>query len=599
MWLGYQGASARPAPLRPINFRLLRPATLSARDNIGSGYVAVPYPPPELELKNKVLGIVEDGNWALFTSSTVAVSDEKPSSRVVLSPNLTTCHQSLSDADVPVYCCPPKPESDEPFIDFKFPDESQPIRVRRPAHLVDKEYIAKYNKALTIMRSLPYDDPRNFIRQANMHCLYCTGAYNQKHSNALLKIHRSWMFFPWHRMMIYFHERIIGSLMGDDTFALPFWNWDAPEGMVIPIMHMNGSFIDPDRDSSHLPPTVTDDNYNHVESGLGPEEQITANVALMYHQMVSGAKKMELFMGCPYKAGENGFCDAPGTIELAPHNTLHTWVGSNLNPEREDMGAFYSAARDPIFYAHHSNIDRLWEVWKGLRGKNQATLIDDPDWLDTYFFFHNEKLQLVRIKIRDVLDITNLRYTYQEVENPWLNARPKPSVPPQMARHMLKMRDNNQNGLLFPSNNLMSDFGPEGRTLDTIIRVRVYRPKTDRTKKEKEEEEEVLLVYGIDVKKDMYAKFDVFVNAVDETTIGPESREFAGTFVNVRRGVKRVMNEGDDVVVKRKTNIKLGISELLEDLEADGDESIWVSLVPRGGTGLNIAVDGVRIEYLR
>ncbi|KAI3854687.1 hypothetical protein MKW92_029910 [Papaver armeniacum] len=58
------------------------------------------------------------------------------------------------------------------------------------------------------------------------------------------------------------------------------------------------------------------------------------------------------------------------------------------------------------------------------------------------------------------------------------------------------------------------------------------------------------------------------------------------------------MNKGD-IPVETKTNIKLGISELLEDLEADDDDVIWVSLVPRGRTGLNITIDGVRIEYMR
>ncbi|OVA07052.1 Tyrosinase [Macleaya cordata] len=292
--------------------------------------------------------------------------------------------------------------------------------------------------------------------------------------------------------------------------------------------------------SSHLPPKVTDNNYHFVESGLGPEDQIATNVALIYHQMVSGAKKTELFMGCPYRTGEDGFCDGPGTLELAPHNTLHAWVGSNLNPERENMGTFYSAVRDPIFYAHHSNIDRLWDVWKGLRG-NKSSEIVDPDCLDSYFFFHNEKSQLVRIKVSDVLGVTKLKYTYQWVKNPWFNARPKPSVPLHIARHTLDMRDNNnQNGLPLSSNNITLDFGPK----------------------------------------------------VDETKIGPESREFAGTFVYMPRGVRLVMNEGDTINVKRKTKLKLGISELLEDLEADGDENIWVTLVPRGGTGVNTTIDG-------
>ncbi|XP_010263628.1 PREDICTED: aureusidin synthase-like [Nelumbo nucifera] len=550
---------------------------------------------------NGVLGelrsLIPDILTAWHSTAPKALQEEA-AGRVILSPNLTTCHQSLSDADVPVYCCPPKRESEEAFIDFQFPDPSSlTLRIRRPAHLVDDDYIAKYNKALSIMKSLPYEDPRNFMRQANMHCIYCTGAYNQQHSNSLLKIHRSWLFFPWHRMMLYFHERILASLIGDDTFALPFWNWDSPAGMVIPRMYMNGSFRDPERDASHLPPQVADIDFDYVESGLDPQDQIATNVAFMYNQMVSGAKKTELFMGCPYKPGEEGFCDGPGTIELAPHNALHTWVGSNLNPERENLGAFYSAARDPIFYAHHSNIDRLWEVWRGLQGAKAE--IHDPDWLDSYFFFHDEKSQLVRIKIRDVLDITKLGYDFQKVDLPWLNARPKPAVSPKIARYMLKTREDDQNVLpRHTTDKVGFSFGPEGRTLDTAVRVKVPRPKILRTKKEKEEEEEVLLVYGIDIKKDVYVKFDVYVNAIDETRIGPESREFAGTFVNMRHGVRLVMNRGD-ATVKRKTNLKLGISELLEDLEADGDESIWVTLVPRGGTGLHISIDGIRIEYMR
>ncbi|KAI3969881.1 hypothetical protein MKX01_038349 [Papaver californicum] len=547
------------------------------------------------DLKATILGFFDE-TWLTMEESK-AINEEIKPKHVILTPNLTTCHKSLSDADRPVYCCPPKRESLEPIIDFKFPDISEPIKVRKPAHMVDADYIAKYNKAIAIMKSLPYDDPRSYMRQANMHCIYCTGAYNQQNSNSLLKIHRSWMFFPWHRMMIYFHERILGSLIGDENFALPFWNWDSPEGMFIPGMYLNGSMIDTQRDSSHLPPQVADINYDYFERGLGPEDQISTNIAFMYNQMVSGAKKTELFMGCHYKAGENGFCDGPGTIELAPHNALHTWVGSNLNTEREDLGAFYSAARDPIFYAHHSNIDRLWNVWNELRGNKPA--IEDPEWLDSTFYFHNEKSQLVRIKIRDVLDSSKLRYTYENVENVWLKARPKPSVPPKIARQVLKMREN-QNPFLDISNQAIvsSDFGLNGKRLDTTIRVKLHRPKTHRSKIEKEEEEEIIVVYGIDISKDTYVKFDVYVNAVDETMIGAESREFAGTFVNMKRGVRIVLNKGD-LVVKRKTIFKVGITELLGDLEADGDETIWVTLVPRGGTGIHTTIDGVRIEYMK
>ncbi|RZC94092.1 hypothetical protein C5167_016786 [Papaver somniferum] len=546
------------------------------------------------DLRTNILGIF-NGAWLKMERA----ADEEVSKpkRIVLSPNLTTCHQSLSDADQPVYCCPPESETLEPIVDFQFPDTSKPIKVRKPAHLVDEDYIAKYNKAIDIMKSLPYQDPRNYIRQANMHCLYCTGSYNQQHSSSLLKIHRTWLFFPWHRMVLYFHERILGSLIGDENFALPFWNWDTPDGMFIPDMFLNGSMADTQRESSHLPPQVADINYDYVESGLGTSDQISANVALMYNQMVSGAKKAELFMGCPYKAGENGFCDGPGTIELAPHNPVHAWVGSNSNTEREDLGAFFTAARDPIFYAHHSNVDRLWNVWNELRSNKPP--VEDPDWLESTFFFHNEKSQLVRIKVKDVLDTSKLRYDYENVENVWLSARPKPSVPPKIARHVLKMRDS-ENPFFGDSNQaiVLPAIGLKGRRLDTTIRVKLHRPKTHRSKIEKEQEEEILVIYGINISNDMYVKFDVYVNAVDETTIGPESREFAGTFVNMKRGIRIVM-EKEDLVVQRKTTFKVGITELLEDLEADGDQTIFVTLVPRGGTCVSTSIDGVRIEYMQ
>lgn len=551
------------------------------------------------DMKSRIRHIIDE-SWFYSNGGHVVVNTEdiKPS-HVVLSPNLTTCHPSYTEQHKHVKCCPPKRLSEEPIIDFQFPDPSaQPIRVRRPAHVMsqDIDFVAKYNKAIAIMKSLPYDDPRNFMRQANIHCTFCTGAYNQQHFNTLMSVHMSWIFFPWHRMMIYFHERILGDLIGDDTFALPFWNWDSPVGMHVPDMFLNGSLSDKQRDGSHLPPQVVDSNYQGKERGLASKEQKAYNVGLMYTQMISAAKKPELFMGCPFKAGKDGYCKSPGTLENAPHNTLHYWMGSSLRHEREDMGSLYSAARDPIFYSHHSNIDRLWEVWRKLLNSKNIDP-EDPDWLDTEFFFHNEKSQLVRVKIRDALDITKLRYTFEEVVNPWshINARPKPAVPPHMAKQMLKMRNNDNGGLLLTA----SDFGRTGRILDNVVRVQVQRPRTNRTKNEIEYEEEVLVVYGIDIKTDVYAKFDVYVNAVDENAINPTTREFAGTFVNMRRGVKEMMNEDDVAVDHMKSNLKLGISELLEDLEADGDESIWVSLVPQGDTSVNISIDGIRIEYLR
>nr|UEV87802.1 polyphenol oxidase 1 [Gloriosa superba] len=556
----------------------------------------------DLSQKHPVIPIVElsrrghalDSNSGLMEMSK---GNKKKSKFIPLSPNMSACHPSFTDEHVPVNCCPPWSDATTPIFDFEFP-VNQPLRLRRPAHLATIEYISKYERAVAAMKQLPSDHPHNFYRQAQIHCLFCTGSYDQASSSSpplILKIHRSWLFFPFHRMMIYFHERILGKLIGDDTFALPLWQWDSPDGMYIPDMYMNGSLLHMQRDRHHLPPRVADVSYDKSDERGNQSvikkdrDQIFSNTACMYQQMVSGARRTELFMGCPLRSGKEGYCNAPGTIENAPHNTLHTWVGSDLNREREDMGAFYSAARDPIFYAHHANIDRLWEVWRKLNG--EKSVIHDAEWLESHFYFYDENVRLVSVRVRDVLNITKFGYAYEDLDLPWLNARPEPSVSPKLAREKLKVKTR-RNFLRLPSER------EGGWTLDRTVEAMVHRPRRMRSRREKEEEEELLVVYGIDVKEDRYVKFDVYVNLVEEGVASPRSREFAGTFVNVPHGVRPVRGGSLMEEMDMKVELKLGVSEILEDLEADGDEWIWVTLVPRAGKEVNITVDGIRIEYM-
>ena len=392
-------------------------------------------------------------------------------------------------------------------------------------------------------------------------------------------------------MYLLFHERILGSLIGDDTFALPFWNWDDPEAMIFPDMCHKGPFVDSQREPTHFN-HVVDLNYNFEMGIVGDGlEQVNANLAFMYNQVISAAKKPELFMGCPLYPGEDGFCDGPGTVENAPHNTVHDWVGLASNPEREHMGAFYSAGWDPCFYMHHTNLDRIWDVWRHIHGIYVP--INDTLWLNSYFYFYDENLQLVKIKVSEVLNTTKLGYTYEETDLTWLNKRPMPSVPPKTAKHILKTRETNNETLrLHLSSNKL-----EGRSLENTITVKVNRPKPYRSEKEIEEEEEVLVVYGIDVKGDRKVKFDVYVNLVNETNVGPTYREFAGTFVRLPDVMirKPMAPSGGN----RKSTLKLGISELLKDLEADRDESIWVTLLPRTSSCGKITFDGVRIDYMK
>lgn len=119
----------------------------------------------------------------------------------------------------------------------------------------------------------------------------------------------------------------------------------------------------------------------------------------------------------------------------------------------------------------------------------------------------------------------------------------------------------------------------------------VARPKKSRSTKEKDDEEEILLIEGIEVNRDSFVKFDVFINDEDEKVIRPGNSEFAGSFVNVPHKHKHGGGKN-----KTKTCLRLGISELLEDLGAEDDDGIVVTLVPRSGAG-KVTVGGAKIEF--
>jgi len=102
-----------------------------------------------------------------------------------------------------------------------------------------------------------------------------------------LQVHNSWLFFPFHRCYLYFFERILGSLIGDPSFAVPFWNWDAPDGMRMPAMYADPSsqLFDPRRDGRHAPPRLINLDYNGREPRFTDKQQVDHNLRVMYRQV--------------------------------------------------------------------------------------------------------------------------------------------------------------------------------------------------------------------------------------------------------------------------------------------------------------------------
>jgi len=192
-----------------------------------------------------------------------------------------------------------------PTAPVDFMPEGKVTRVRQPVHLLSREYQDKYKEAVGKMKALPESNPLSFKAQAAIHQAYYDSYYKYHKSSGSavaeddppFDVHYSWIFAPWHRMYIYFYERALGQLIGDDTFALPFWSWDAPAGMVVPAL-FKGSFVnplyDPNRNTANLDALVDLDYLSNRDAKpidfKGPKDEkykelVNKNLCTIYNQV--------------------------------------------------------------------------------------------------------------------------------------------------------------------------------------------------------------------------------------------------------------------------------------------------------------------------
>src|SRR5262249_13635514 len=87
-----------------------------------------------------------------------------------------------------------------------------------------------------------------------------------------------------------------------------------------------------------------------------------------------------------------------------PHSAVHGQVGGN-------MGSVPTAARDPVFWLHHCNIDRYWECWIMMGGGR--TNPGSP-WQDQTFPFRSCSGRR-NVIVGDATRTAALGYTYDNL----------------------------------------------------------------------------------------------------------------------------------------------------------------------------------------
>ena len=233
--------------------------------------------------------------------------------------------------------------------------------------------IVSYAKAVKAMQLLPISDPRSWAYQAAIH-----GTFASCPSSGCVSWntceHGTEFFWSWHRMYLYYFEKIIRRYSGDYGWALPYWNWQLASESKLPAMFRDTSspLYTPNRDSG----------INAGTSALTPSD-----------------------VDCSQALGDTAFTDAVEDIQN-PHGNVHVAVGGW-------MGSVPTSAQDPIFYFHHSNVDRLWNIWLA-QGGGRTDPVADATWKGKTYTFFDENAKKVTMTDCDVVRAAQqLNYGYQ------------------------------------------------------------------------------------------------------------------------------------------------------------------------------------------
>jgi tyrosinase len=229
------------------------------------------------------------------------------------------------------------------------------LRTRRNASSMTPDQLAAYRSALADMQALRPTDDRSYAFHAGHHGLPLP--IQCQHGTAL--------FLPWHRAYLYFFERELRDREAERAreegrepreIAQPFWDWTVPA-------------------------TAPEDA---IPAAYREERDAAGHANPMHHGTVSpAAMEQQHEMQRPLDLPAETFRQPglPGTERPTKeridgivaerdfdtfyrrledwHGRVHVWTGGEGHMRHVPLAAF-----DPIFWAHHCMIDRLWRIWQ-------------------------------------------------------------------------------------------------------------------------------------------------------------------------------------------------------------------------------------------
>lgn len=183
-------------------------------------------------------------------------------------------------------------------------------------------------------------------------------------------------FFGWHRMYLYYFERVLRWAANDPTLRLPYWDYTDPANLALPAEFRQ----------------TTADTYD-AKRNPGMNAGTSS--------LRSASTDVDALLKNP------SYFTYESRIEQGVHGYVHCTVGPTCPVAH--MGDVPLAGNDPVFYHHHANIDRLWACWQTLHGTPAG------DWQKQKFSFVDETGTMQTRPVGDFVKSEPLGYVYDNV----------------------------------------------------------------------------------------------------------------------------------------------------------------------------------------
>ncbi|WP_315755793.1 MULTISPECIES: tyrosinase family protein [unclassified Bradyrhizobium] len=495
-----------------------------------------------------------------------------------------------------------------------------------------QKMLASYAKGVAAMLQLPANHPQNWFRNAFIHLMDCP--------------HGNWWFYVWHRGYLGYFEQSIRALSGDESFALPYWDWtelpEIPAGMFDAVLTPTDRAYQPFTANlavftSFIKPALTDywnglskdqrgqleirgyksidDLWNDVtgfsssaNAGISGNEAFATTCASRYLSrdnpkldaktaydvspfvIMAGLLPTDFYnvdnylsftssKTASHNTQPNGATKF-STLEGLPHNKVHNYIGGvgPLDPGPYGNMTNFLSPVDPIFFLHHSNMDRLWDVWTRKQqrlklpylpqGADLKTFSDEP-----FLFYADGKGGYVGpSKAGDYISTDRFDYDYapgfgEDIVNP-----PAVASAPQAKPQQGSVKAN-VGTVRIPGDALEAHLAA-ARPQPLMAQITLPRPSGYSTVRE----------------------FDVLVNApANVAKVTADSPYYAGTiafFGSMMPGMAMTMDATFAVPLPTKR-------EAFSALRAAPNQPLSIRVVPSGGVGTAPTLKALSVGPLR